>query len=124
MYATNFDESDFKAIHKLIYLVSPFDMKIHCVHIRAGNKDPWDSIKMDGLKEHLKKEYIGKEVEIDIIDNDNIINGLDNYVKDKHIDIISMTTHKRGFFSRLFTTSLTKQMLFHTKIPMLVFHSK
>jgi nucleotide-binding universal stress UspA family protein len=124
LYTTNFDESDFKAIHKLMYLVSPFDMKIHCIHIRAGNKDPWDNIKMDGLREHLKKEYIGKEVEIGIIENEDIISGIDGYVRENNIDIISMTTHKRGFFARLFKTSLTKQMLFHSKKPILVFHSK
>ncbi|MCX6256287.1 MAG: universal stress protein [Bacteroidia bacterium] len=122
MYATNFDDSDFRAIHKLMYLISPFKMKLSCLHIRSGNKDPWDNIKMDALREHLNKQYIGKELEIDVIESDDILSGFDKYIKDKNIGIVAMTTHKKGFFARLFSTSLTKQMLFHSKTPLLIFH--
>ena len=47
LYATNFDESDFKTLRKLMNLIRPFDMKIHCVHIATDQKNSLDLAKMD-----------------------------------------------------------------------------
>jgi nucleotide-binding universal stress UspA family protein len=36
------------------------------------------------------------------------------------IDIISLTTHRRNLFARIFSPSIARKMLFHTDTPMLV----
>ncbi|NJO90574.1 MAG: universal stress protein [Chloroflexia bacterium] len=48
---------------------------------------------------------------------------LQDFINERSIDIIAMTTHKRNFISRLFYPSMTKKMLFQTDTPMLVFHA-
>lgn len=123
LYATNFDESDFKTLRKLMNLIRPFDMKIYCVHIATEQDDPLVVAKMDSLKEHFQKEFDDYSLTCDIMERKDVFQGLEDYIDEKDIDMIALTTHKRGIIEKLFNPSLAKRMLFHTNIPLLVFHS-
>jgi len=120
LYATDFDKSDFIAIRKLMTLIYLFDVKIYCVHI--GNKE-WDSVILNNLKNHIDEHYSGYDVEYTLIEADNILKGLQSFIDNKSIDIISMTTHKRNLITKFLRPSLTKKMLFHSNTPLLVFHA-
>jgi len=121
LYATNFDESDYKALKKLMTLIYLFDVKIHLVHI--GERDDEKIEKIENLNSVFNNLYPGYELECHIIENDNIIKPLGNFIAEKSIDIIAMTTHKRNFITRLFYPSMTKKVLFQTDTPLLVFHA-
>ena len=123
LYATDFDDSDFKALRKLMTLIRPFNMKIYCIHIASDISSTFDKIKMESLKDHFKKEYGDYNLHCDLIEHDDVLQGLEDYIDEKDIDMIALTTHKRSVFERLFNPSLAKKMLFHTNIPLLVFHS-
>jgi nucleotide-binding universal stress UspA family protein len=121
LYATNFDESDYKAIKKLMTLIYLFDVKINFVHI--GKIDESSNLKLNKLKDFFYHQYPGYPFESNIIEHRDILQTLQNFITDRHIDIIAMTTHKRNFISELFYPSMTKKMLFQTQIPMLAFHA-
>lgn len=122
LYITNFDNSDIRAIHKLIYLVSPFHLKLHVVHLGGTTNGGWNEIKLEGLKEHLRKEFTGFNFHTEIISEPNQLEKLENYIQNHQIDILSMVTHKRNFLSRLFKSNLTEKILFNSTRPMLIFH--
>lgn len=122
LYITNFDNSDIRAIHKLIYLVSPFHLKLHVVHLGGNGSGGWNEIKLEGLKEHLRKEFMGFNFHTEIISDPNQLEKLENYIQEHKIDILSMVTHKRNFLSRLFKSNLTEKILFNSTRPMLIFH--
>lgn len=121
LYATDFDKSDTMAIRKLMTLIYLFDVKIYCVHI---GKNKWDSVFIDKIKDHFSAHYAGYEFECSLIEADDILTGLQQFIRANGIDIISMTTHKRNFITKLLKPSLTKKMLFHSNTPLLVFHAE
>jgi len=121
LYATNFDESDYKALKKLMTLVYLFDVKIHLVHI--GERDNEKIEKIEHLNSVFNNLYPGYELECSIIESNNVIKPLETYIQNKSIDIIAMTTHKRNFITSLFYPSKTKKLLFQTDTPLLVFHA-
>lgn len=123
LYATNFDESDFQTIRKLMSLIRPFNLMIHCIHIDFDAEDIWDKVKMDQIKHHFQKEYSEYNIKCGIITSENILKGIQKYVEDNKIGIISLTTRKRNIFQKLFNPSITRKMLFHSNTPLLVFHS-
>ncbi|MCD4697246.1 MAG: universal stress protein, partial [Bacteroidales bacterium] len=123
LYATDFDDSEFKSVRKLITLVRPFGMKTYCIHVASDVKNPLDNVKMDMLKKHFREEYSDYNVVCDLIGHEDVLQGLEDYIDKKDIDLIALTTHKRGLIERLFNPSITRKMLFHTNIPLLVFHS-
>jgi nucleotide-binding universal stress UspA family protein len=123
LYATNFDESDFQAIRKLMTLIRPFNLMIHCIHVDFEHEDVWDKVKMKSMKEHFQNEYSEYNIKCGIIKSENILKGIQKYVEDNKIGIISLTTHKRNLFQKFFRPSVARQMLFHSNTPLLVFHS-
>lgn len=123
LYATNFDDSDYRAIQKLMNIISPFDIRLFCVHIGTIDSNVWDKVKMDSLKEKLKTQYADYEIECSIIEEDDFLKGIQELIRVKKIDIISLVTHKRSLLSKLLNPSLARKVLFHTNIPFLVFHS-
>lgn len=122
LYLTNFDNTDYRAIHKLIYLVSPFNLQIHVVHLGGLNPGDWNEIKLEGIKERLRKEFAGFNIRTEIINGSDQLEKLEEYIEDQKIDMLSMVTHKRNFISRLFKTNLTEKLVFNSTRPTLIFH--
>jgi nucleotide-binding universal stress UspA family protein len=123
LYATDFDVSDYIAISKLINLIRPFDMKLHCVHVSIGRKKPWDAVKMDSLQDYLQKEYPGQKVNCSIMVSDDVLNGLETYMRNNNISMVSFNTHKRNLFTQLFSPSITRKALSRLSKPVFVFRS-
>jgi nucleotide-binding universal stress UspA family protein len=123
VYATDFDESDFVAIRKLMGLVSSFDMKVYCIHVGEKKADSWEAIKMEGFREYFKSSYPGFRVECLFIEKPDVMEGLDEFIQKTRVDIISLTTHKRNIITKWLYPSLAKKLFYHTNIPLLVFHS-
>ncbi len=123
MYATNFDDSDYKALKKLIYIMSPFDFRLYCVHIGTKDNSIWDKAKMDGLKGKLYEQYPDYEIQCSLFEEDDFLKGVQEFIREKRIDIVSLVTHKRSLISKLLNPSVARKVLFHTNIPFLVFHS-
>ncbi len=122
MYVTEFDEADFVSIKKLMDIISPLNLKIHCVHLAEG-EGGWDKIKMNGFKDYFKNVYDKTEVVCGWINSKNLLSEFDRQVQDKNINIISITTRQRGIIDKLFRTDLTKKLFYHINIPLLIFHS-
>ena len=80
------------------------------IHL-TDSKDTWNEIKLAGIKEYFHKQYPGLEIHYDVVMNDNLLKGLDQYIKDNHIDIITLTSYKRNIFARLFNPSIARKMI-------------
>ncbi|MBN1158571.1 MAG: universal stress protein [Bacteroidales bacterium] len=122
LYVTEFDESDFMSLKKLMNITEQFDFDIHCVHI---TEDPgsWDRVKMEGLMEYFRKSYGKSQVQYSFVSPKNLLEDLDQKIRDLKINILSLTSHRRKLFERLFKPDITKKLFYHTSIPLLVFHS-
>jgi nucleotide-binding universal stress UspA family protein len=122
MYVTQFDESDYDAIKKLMRLIAPFDLSLHCVHLCASQKDSWEQVKMDGLRDYFKKAYGRDDVIVESLCNKDMMEKLDEYVHAHGINIISLATRKQSLLKKLFNKDLATRLFYHTSIPILVFH--
>ena len=123
LFATDFDPADELAIEKLIHLVSPLGMKIYCYHISVGIKKPWERVKMDDLKEHFGREFPNANIDFGIVMSDNLMNGLETFLRNKPIDALAVTTHKRGVFANFFAPSVTRRIFTDIPRPLLVFRA-
>lgn len=124
LYATDFDDTDYAALNKLINLIRPFNMKLHCVHVSIGRKRPWDPVKMDELKEYLKEEYPEQRVKCSIMVSDDVLNGLETYMRNNKVSLVSFNTRKRSLFTQLFTPSITRLALSRFTKPVFIFRSE
>jgi nucleotide-binding universal stress UspA family protein len=123
MYATNFDEKDFFAIEKLMNIISPYPAEIHCVHVGRQEEPVWSLARLEGMKNILRSKYHDKIFECHLITGEDILYELDKFISENNINVLALTTHKRSMITRIFNPSIARRMLFHTRIPLLVFHA-
>ncbi|GAB3432113.1 universal stress protein [Niabella aquatica] len=75
--------------------------------------------------EDLESYFKDHQCEVNLIDEDTYLpNAINDHAKRSNASLI-ITIHKtRGFFSGLFHKSMTKQIAWHSTLPVLVFHVK
>ncbi|MBK8522343.1 MAG: universal stress protein [Ferruginibacter sp.] len=104
-------------VKKLIQFVRPFDALIHLVHVVS----PDSKKKIDKLK--MKNDLISKnkysKIAVHIAVHEDIEEAIDEYIADVKADMLTMFTHKPTFLEKLFGKSVTREMAFHSWIPLL-----
>jgi nucleotide-binding universal stress UspA family protein len=123
VYATGFDETDFWSMSRLATFAHPFDAKIFCLHISEAIEKQ-DEVSMRKMRKFITENLGIAKIECGLLECIDVQLCLEDFVDEKSIDIVAMTTHHRNLFSKLYHPSLTKQVLFQTEVPLLVFHSK
>ena len=90
-FITNFDQRDLIAFETFFNTWKSFHFSVSLIHL-TDSKDTWNEIKLAGIKEYFHKQYPGLEIHYDVVMNDNLLKGLDQYIKDNQIDIITLTS--------------------------------
>ena len=122
-FLTNFDQRDLIAFEAFFNTWKSFHFSVSLIHL-AESKDTWNEIKLAGIKDYFQKQYPGLEIHYDVVMNDNLLKGLDQYIKDNQIDIITLTSYKRNIFARLFNPSIARKMIFHSDCLLLTVDRK
>jgi nucleotide-binding universal stress UspA family protein len=120
-YITHFDEDDFFALHRLLTFIRPFKPKVYCLHIQSDTDPLFDRLRMKQLRNYFQTSYASIEIECGLIETADPIDAVEMFVKEKKIDVIALMMRRRNLLEKLFEPSLTKQLLFQSNIPLLVF---
>lgn len=123
VYATDFDDSDYVAIRRLIQIVSAFRVKIHCIHVSKDRKKTWENVKMEALKDYFKKVHKGLKVECHLLEGEDLMQKAEEFSGTHKIDLFAFTNRKRGLISRLFLPDITRKMISQSRIPLLIFRA-
>lgn len=120
VYATNFDPEDDIMMDTLLQFAKIFDSTIHCLHV-SEKLGVEDKMNLDELEESSWHREMGVEVKFRNIEGKDPLEALDKYIDENSIDLLVMLTHRKTIMQKLFSRSVTKEMAFHTHIPLLVF---
>ncbi|HPB26457.1 MAG TPA: universal stress protein [Bacteroidales bacterium] len=120
VYLTDFDDRDFSSFRKLMSIISPFDAKVHCVHIQQ-EKSKINKIMLDELTAHIKSVYSNYDVSCKLINSSEVTKSINEFVKANEINLISLSERKRNWLVKLFSKSVVKDILFKVNTPLLVF---
>ncbi|MDQ3143122.1 MAG: universal stress protein [Bacteroidota bacterium] len=121
VYASDQESASDTNVKYAIDLGHLFQSELHFLHI--SDHAVFDSI----LKEKIFTKLIERnknveDVTFEVIFNEDVIEGLNNYVKNNHIDLVILVNRKRTFLERLFESGLTKQLAKEAKLPLLILH--
>lgn len=76
---------------------------------------PFESLMLDTLLQDYNPEY-------HFIDKEDFIEGVNEFVLEKQIELIITIPKKHGWFDNLFRRKHTKMLAYHTHIPLVVVH--
>lgn len=123
LYATDFLDSDFTSLRTLLALMAPFKVKYFCIHVDNEDDNILKVQKMHELQEVIEQDYSNYSIDFQLIKNEDMINGIMDFVKEENIHIISFTNPRRSMIYRLLSPNNLKRMIQQTAIPMFIFRS-
>jgi nucleotide-binding universal stress UspA family protein len=75
-------------------------------------------------EELLMQHFPGIDVDFNFVENNDVCNGILNFMDDNHADIVTMIRRKVGVIERLMHPSITKKMVLQPEHPMLIIHDE
>ena len=109
------DTANFKVLKELTYI---FKSKLILLNVR----DPSKLISSEKRKiSQIEKCFKGIKHSVNFITNkyDDVVAGINDFVKDKDADMVAMISRKHSLLCRIFNERKTKKMAFHTHVPLL-----
>lgn len=121
-YATNFEEKDLSVPKQLTEIARLFQARVSCVHINHEAADGWARLQQFFREELFRLEIDPDQMELFLIKNPEVIEGLNNFIQENEVELLAMLTHKRSFLERILQKSMTKEMFHVARVPLLAFH--
>jgi nucleotide-binding universal stress UspA family protein len=125
---------DFKSFKKILYacdlkkvsnnlnvldtISQKYNAEIHVLtienklHIISRDEEITEKI-LDELFENTNVKHFHKR-------NDDIEEGIISYVRENDVDLLVATPHHHSFWHRITEKSITKRLLFHARVPLLI----
>ena len=101
------------------YLARLFRARIHILHVsqydRLSDQEAVEARKLEDHFRNLNHNY-------QFIINENVEEGINNYIESHSIDLLVMLPRKHNLFHVLFKENWTERMTYHTKIPLMTLH--
>lgn len=114
-YATTFNLEDKHFLEELAQFANTFDAKINFLHVSNNPKHNMeDEVYIEGLPP--------KTVKFSITNNPSLMDGIDEFLNTNPSSILALYIPKRTLWERLFHSSFSKKMAFHTNTPLFIFH--
>jgi nucleotide-binding universal stress UspA family protein len=100
--------------------VNSFDAEFHVLNVDFENRNfkpetPEESLLIQTLFEDLNPVY-------DFIENQDIEKGIDSFAEKNNLDILITIPKKHKLLDILFKKSATKQLIFHSNVPVMCVH--
>ncbi|MEN8187882.1 MAG: universal stress protein [Bacteroidota bacterium] len=106
-------------LEKLIPIAVLYKAWIHVLHITSNIEEEDEKTKL--MVSKLEKRFNYPKVKIHEVVNEDIEAGINQYIADIDADMLAMYTHHLTVFELLFGKSITQDIAFQTRIPMLTF---
>ena len=116
IYATDLQSME-NEIKALIPIAQLFESTVHILHVISPNSKK--KIDTAQIKKDIISKYKYPHISVQVSISEDITQGIDEYIVQTKADMLAMFTHKLTFFEKLFDTSVTRKMAFHTSIPLL-----
>ena len=122
VYATDFEQEDIEAIHKVSQIARKFNSNIKVVHISTA-KEPDGKVQMEWFKEMVRQKVTYKKMKFEVLTSDEIFVALRAYLETVDANLVAMLEReKSGFLRNLFHRDLVKEMESFGKIPLVSFN--
>ncbi len=92
--------------------------KFFVLHVNDGEEDADKDEQMRTLNSLLQ----GYHPEYFFVNNISFIDGINDFVDSKNVDLLVTIPKKHGWFETLFKRSHTKLLAFHSHVPLMVVH--
>ncbi|MEL6561248.1 MAG: universal stress protein [Bacteroidota bacterium] len=121
VYATDLKHEEAPIIDYLVQFAKLYDAEVILLHVdNFEDTKQWSLEMLRNLKDQTNYDKIFYR---EVVVND-VIGGINDFADEYQVDLLAMTTMTSSLFDKLFHRSITKEVLLHTNLPLLVFNRK
>ena len=112
------DETDIPIIEPLKKLGENFNSTLSVVRVIEKSMD--EVVERVVRPESFKFFLASFHPSYEFVKSENVAKALNEFVKQHGVDMIAVVLHEHNWFERVFTKSVTKSLVFLTKVPLLI----
>ena len=121
VFATDFKNlTDLHILDPLKSIASDFDSEVKLVHIYQ--KEDMDKEEKGVDIADIVAYFDDDDFDYYFLQDKDVVKGIEDFVSGFNADLLALVAQERGFFENLFHRSVTKSLLIHSQIPVLVLH--
>jgi len=111
-------DADLQVLDNLADIIQIFNPKLYVVTALKNKHEEWFEVlnTHQTLKKAAETFYEKFEYPVDI----DITNALNSFIEKHNADMLVMMPHRHEWLERVFRKSETKDMIFHTHVPLLI----
>lgn len=115
-FTTDYQPEERIALQWVFELAQLLAAEVHVLHVDLSNTHDLYA-EMEAWKKDLPTTYA--HAKFITLEGDDLEEALEKYSAEKHLDMVAMLQHKRGFFASVFERNLAKEMINHLDVPIL-----
>ncbi|MGZ3930596.1 MAG: universal stress protein, partial [Bacteroidia bacterium] len=124
-YASTYNSSDLKVLNSVIEIAKPFRAQINILHIADSSVAPSEEKKrMKSFMDQVVEQLDYNNFSFQLLAGGNVQQELENYLEENPADLLILSTDDHTFFERFFRKSLTREIAYNPKLPVMVFHHR
>ncbi len=122
VFASELKAGEENLVDFIISFARLFGSEVTILHVKSKitDEDHKKAINYVAESNMSNKDY--EAVSIDLIEENDLEDGINRYAEENQADLIVMARGKRGFWASLFQSGNTKKMASHTRLPLLALH--
>lgn len=120
VYASDLGKNEVDVVNHLLELARVFGSHFHILHVH-DESFPFEEGSPEDVFKTIAAGTDYKDITFHEVSKEDVADGINDFISASPCDILAMAVHHRGFFSKLFHSSLTKKMVNHSHIPVLTY---
>ncbi len=125
LYASDYHASDLDALQKLVEIAKLFKAKIIVTHISDEEFNQFSEENyLNNFKNIVKRKINYDKISFNLSVGKQVEKVLQKEIDALKPDLLALSMQHRNFFEKIFGSSLTKKMSYHSEIPVIAFHHK
>ena len=114
-------EQDKKPLQEALIMAGEVDAYTECIHVLDND----DTAEVRSLTDMWQTEFSRYNVEFKNLEKvEGVANTITHYVLDNNFDMLAVIKRNRSYFNRLFNASISDNLTFHSKIPIIIYHEQ
>lgn len=118
-FTTRFRDKDKKPLKQVLKIAKKANAVVKCLYVKTSKSD----VSQETINQ-WEEDFKDEPIEFTTLNSDLVKENIIDFCTHKSIDILAMITHKRNFFSELFSPSLTKKFSDISVVPILAMHEE
>jgi nucleotide-binding universal stress UspA family protein len=129
LFATNHFEENKALLNPIVEVAKLFASTIHVVvfvdtDVAEGYDYVYNIKELNHYLEFLKSAYPGVSFKAELLEGERFAETIEKYNDKNGVDIIAMITYPKTFWEKLLKKRMTKEMAFHSKVPVIAITGK